>query len=278
MRRRGVVENRGDRKALAADAGFGSLSVLSILAGVLTAYGAFVLLLGVAVAIVDAVGIDTDLVTTDYEQLGVVGGPIVAALLLASYLFGGYVAGRMARRAGALNGLAVAVLGLVVAAAVAALVRWSADTESIVTSLRSLGVPTTADEYGPGLHRRRHRVAGSRPDRRASSAAAGASGGTASSWPAPSTQPSAPRRPHVSRPSPRWRAEQERTGSFERARTANPLRSRRADRDALAQPDRDVHVDPDRDEVDDARWPAKRTPRPHDRHFELTRRLRRPVP
>ena len=95
MRRGGVVENRGDRKALAADAGLGSLSVFSILAGVLTAYGAFVLLLGIAVAMVDAIGIDTDLVTTDYEQLGVVGGLIIAALLLASYLFGGYVAGRM---------------------------------------------------------------------------------------------------------------------------------------------------------------------------------------
>jgi hypothetical protein len=260
MRRRGVVENRGDRKALAADAGFGSLSVLSILAGVLTAYGAFVLLLGIAVAIVDAVGIDTDLVTTDYEQLGVVGGLIVAALLLVSYLFGGYVAGRMARRAGALNGLAVAVLGLVIAAAVAALVRWSADTESIVTSLRSLGVPTTADEYGQAFT-----VAGI-----ASLAAVLVGGFIGGGWgerwhgkllaravdPTIGTEAVARQRAH----SEMARAEQERTGSFERARTANPLRSRRADRNALAQADHDVHVDPDEDEVDDPRWPANRPP------------------
>ncbi len=263
MRRGGVVENRGDRKALAADAGLGSLSVLSILAGVLTAYGAFVLLLGIAVAIVDAVGIDTDLVTTDYEQLGVVGGLIVAALLLASYLFGGYVAGRMARRAGALNGLAVAVLGLVIAAAVAALVRWSADTESIVTGLRSLGVPTTADEYGQAFT-----VAGI-----ASLAAVLIGGFIGGGWgerwhgkllaravdPTIGTEAAARQRAE----SEMARAEQERTGSFERARTANPFRSRRADRDALAQPDHDIHVDPDRDEVDDARWPANRTPATH---------------
>lgn len=262
MRRGGVVENRGDRKALAADAGFGSLSALSILAGVLTAYGAFVLLLGIAVAIVDAVGIDTDLVTTDYEQLGVVGGLIVAALLLASYLFGGYVAGRMARRAGALNGLAVAVLGLVFAAAVAALVRWASDTESIVTSLRSLGVPTTADEYGQAFS-----VAGI-----ASLAAVLIGGFIGGAWgerwhgkllaravdPTIGTEAAARQRAE----SEMARAEQERTGSFERARTANPLRSRRADRDALAADD-DVHVDPAEDEVDDPRWPANRTPATH---------------
>ena len=272
MRRRGVVENRGDRKALAADAGFGSLSVSSILAGVLTAYGAFVLLLGIAVAIVDAVGIDTDLVTTDYEQLGVVGGLIVAALLLASYLFGGYVAGRMARRAGALNGLAVAILGLVTAAAVAALVRWSADTESIVTSLRSLGVPTTADEYGQAFT-----VAGI-----ASLAAVLIGGFIGGGWgerwhgkllaravdPTIGTEAAARQRAQ----SEMARAEQERTGSFERARTANPLRSRRADRDALAQAYHDVHVDPDDDEVDARRRPANRTPAAHTTDVRLKRR------
>ena len=166
MRRRGVVENRVDRKALAADAGFGSLSVVSILAGVLTAYGAFVLLLGIAVAIVDAVGIDTDLVTTDYEQLGVVGGLIVAALLLASYLFGGYVAGRMARRAGALNGLAVARPG-------ARHRRRGGGVGPVVRRHREHrhepALARRADDgrrVRAGLHRRRHRLAGSRPDRR----------------------------------------------------------------------------------------------------------------
>src|SRR5437868_12058094 len=148
MRRaRGLLETGRDRRALAADAGFGSLSVGSVLAGVLVAYGAFAVLIGIAAAIVDAVNYQTDIVNTDYEQLGIVGGLIVAGILLVSYLFGGYVAGRMARRSGVLNGLLVAVLGLVIAGAVAALVRAS-DASTINTNLRSLGVPTTADEYG----------------------------------------------------------------------------------------------------------------------------------
>jgi hypothetical protein len=164
-------------------------------------------------------------------------------MLLVSYLFGGYVAGRMARRAGALNGLAVAILGLVIAAGVAALVRWSTDTESIVTSLRSLGVPTTADEYGQAFT-----VAGI-----ASLAAVLIGAVLGGSWgerwhgkllaravdPTIGTEAAARERAQ----SEMARAEQERTGSFERARTTNPLRSRRADRDALAAAsDRDADL------------------------------------
>jgi hypothetical protein len=62
---------------------------------------------------------------------------------------GGYVAGRMARRNGLAHGAGVAVLGLVVVGGVAALVRSSAtSTDTIVRNLRSLGLPTTASEYG----------------------------------------------------------------------------------------------------------------------------------
>jgi hypothetical protein len=257
MSRGMVVEKRSDRKALAADAGLGSLSIMSVLAGVLTAYGAFVILIGLAAAVVGAVGIETDLVTTDYEQLGVVGGLIVAAMLLVSYLFGGYVAGRMARRAGTANGLAVAVLGLAVAAGVAALVRWTTDTQSLVTSLRSLGVPTTAGEYGQAFT-----VAGI-----ASLAAvlggAVLGGSLGERWhgtllaravdPTIGTEAAARRQAQ----SEMARAEQERTGSFERARTTNPSRSRRADREAVAR----VEAEPDApatEGVDEGRRPKWR--------------------
>jgi hypothetical protein len=40
------------------------------------------------------------------------------------------------------------VLGIVVVAAVAALARSSADPDAIASNLRSLGIPTTADEWG----------------------------------------------------------------------------------------------------------------------------------
>ena len=238
-RTRGLTESGRDRRALAADAGFGSLSIGSILAGVLVGYGAFATLIGIAAAVVDALNVDTDLAGSDYEQLGVTGGLIVAGVLLLSYLFGGYVAGRMARRAGILNGLAVAILGLAIAAAVAALVRAS-DAETINTSLRSLGVPTTADEYGQAVS-----VAGI-----ASLAAIVIGslfgGSLGERWhgkllsravdPNIGTEADARRQAQADMA----RAEEERTLAFDRARTSNPSRARRVDRDALSDADRRV--------------------------------------
>jgi len=247
------LESGRDRRALAADAGFGSLSLGSILAGVLVAYGAFAVVLGIAAAVVDALNVDTDLAGSDYENLGVVGGLIVAGVLLLSYLFGGYVAGRMARRAGTLNGLAVAVLALAVAAGVAALVRAS-DAETINTSLRSLGVPTTADEYGQALS-----LAGL-----ASLAAiligSLLGGALGERWHGkllsravdPNVGTEADARRHAQ--ADMARAEEERTLAYDRARTSNPARARRTDRDALSAADRQVLDDDDADDRDDGRW------------------------
>ena len=140
-------ETARERRELATDAGFGPFSLTSVLAGVLVAYGAFAILVGLAAAVVGATGDDIDL-SGDWEQLGTNGGLVVAVLLLLSYLFGGYVAGRMARRNGLAHGAGVLVLGVVIVGAVAALVRASADTDTIANNLRSLGIPTTADEFG----------------------------------------------------------------------------------------------------------------------------------
>lgn len=145
--RRTLRETARERRELAADAGFGGFSVTSVLAGVLVAYGAFAILAGLAAAALDALGDDTDL-TTNWEALGTSGGLIVAGLLFLSYLFGGYVGGRMARRNGLAHGAGVLLLGIVVVASVAALARSSADPDAIASNLRSLGIPTTADEWG----------------------------------------------------------------------------------------------------------------------------------
>lgn len=140
-------ETGRERRELAEDAGFGPFSVTSVLAGVLVAYGAFAILVGLAAAVVGATDDDIDL-TGDWERLGTNGGLVVAVLLLLSYLFGGYVAGRMARRNGLAHGAGVLVLGVVIVAAVAALARSSGGVDAIADNLRSLGLPTTADEYG----------------------------------------------------------------------------------------------------------------------------------
>ena len=147
MRSRTMRETARERRELAADAGFGGFSITSVLAGVLVAYGAFAILAGLATAALDAFGDDTNL-STDWETLGTTGGLVVAGLLFLAYLFGGYVAGRMARRNGLAHGAGVLILGIVVVTAVAALARRSADPDTIASNLRSLGIPTTADEYG----------------------------------------------------------------------------------------------------------------------------------
>jgi len=147
LKSRTMRETARERRELAADAGFGGFSFTSVLAGVLVAYGAFAILVGLAAAVVGALDVDTDL-STDWETLGTTGGLVVAGLLLLSYLFGGYVAGRMARRNGLAHGAGVLVLGVVIVGAVAALARSSAGTDTIADNLRSLGIPTTTDEFG----------------------------------------------------------------------------------------------------------------------------------
>jgi len=148
VRRSRVLRETGrERRELAADAGYGGFSFASVLAGVLVAYGAFAILAGLAAAAVGALGDDIDL-SDSWERLGTTGGLVVAGLLFLAYLFGGYGAGRMARRNGLAHGFGVLVLGVVIVGVVAALVRSSDGVGTIADDLRSLGIPTTADEYG----------------------------------------------------------------------------------------------------------------------------------
>ena len=141
-------ESPQDRASLAREAGLGRLSFPSILAGVLVAYGAFAVLAAVVGTVAAAIGLNTDLTRNDWAALGVGSAIAVAVVLLAAYLFGGYVAGRMARRAGLLNGLAVFLLALVLVAVVAAIAASQTDAEAIASNLRSLGIPTTGTEWG----------------------------------------------------------------------------------------------------------------------------------
>jgi hypothetical protein len=141
-------ESPRDRAALAREAGLGRLSLPSVLAGVLVAYGAFAVLAALVGAVAAAMGLNTDLAGNDWASLGMGSAIAVAIVLLLAYLFGGYVAGRMARRAGVLNGLAVFVLAVVLVAAVAAIAASQADADTIQANLRSLGIPTTGTEWG----------------------------------------------------------------------------------------------------------------------------------
>jgi len=140
-------ETAGDRASLAREAGVGKLSFISVLAGVLVAYGAFVVLAALVGTVAAAIGLNTDLNRNDWATLGLGSAIAVAVVLLVAYLFGGYVAGRMARRAGLLNGLAVFLLALLLVAVVGAIITSQADADTIGTNLRSLGIPTSGSEW-----------------------------------------------------------------------------------------------------------------------------------
>jgi hypothetical protein len=72
-------------------------------------------------------------------------------LLFVAYLFGGYVSGRMARRAGLTNGLLVFVAALVVAAITVGVVQVTGASgealERVRESLRNFGVPTSGRQW-----------------------------------------------------------------------------------------------------------------------------------
>src|SRR5215204_2103384 len=143
----GPIETGRDRAALTRQAGIGKLSFISVLAGVLVAYGAFAVLAALAGAAAAALGLNTDLSANNWAELGVGSAIVAAVVLLLAYLFGGYVAGRMARRAGLIHGLAVFVLALVIVALIAAIAATQTDTSAIRGNLRSLGIPTTGAEW-----------------------------------------------------------------------------------------------------------------------------------
>jgi hypothetical protein len=133
---------------MAHEAGYPKISLVSVLAGVLVAYGAFAIIAGIVGAVLNGLGVDTEALSdNDWRQLGIGTGVAVGLSLFLSYLFGGYVAGRMARRGGAMNGLLVFVLGLLLAAGVGAAIGTQADGDALMSNLRSIGVPTSGDEY-----------------------------------------------------------------------------------------------------------------------------------
>ena len=129
------------------DAGYGPVSPMSVLAGTLVAYGCFAVLFAIAGGIASATGVTDNLSTGDWQTVGMGSGIAVACVLFLSYLFGGYSAGRMARRAGMTHGLLVFVTGIAIAAVTGAVARAATDPNTILNSLRDLGVPTSGSEW-----------------------------------------------------------------------------------------------------------------------------------
>ena len=145
-----AVEKPKTRSELAQLSGGRPVSLISMVAGMLVGYATFALLLGAAVAILRGNESQFDL-SENWGNLSARGGILLGGLLFVSYLFAGYIAGRMAWRRGAAHGVLVFLGSVLLVGVAAALVRTLTqpeDVEGITDALRSFGVPTTAKEWG----------------------------------------------------------------------------------------------------------------------------------
>ncbi|HUR50952.1 MAG TPA: TIGR04086 family membrane protein [Mycobacteriales bacterium] len=119
MRAKHVRED--DRTAVdVARSRFGGFDLLASLAGMLAALGLTVLLAGIAGA-AGSVGYQRGTDTDSLSNGGFIAGLVI---LLAAFFVGGWVAGRMARYDGALNGTLAALLFVILAAAVSGVGSW----------------------------------------------------------------------------------------------------------------------------------------------------------
>jgi hypothetical protein len=135
--------DKRERLEMAREAGWGHVSWLSVIAGVLVAVGTFAVAVGVAAAVLQPLGITAESFSDDeWRRLGLIAGLAAAVVLLASHALGGYVAGRMARRAGLRHGLLVFVVGAAVLAAAAAIAQLEGGLPAIRDRVESLGAPT----------------------------------------------------------------------------------------------------------------------------------------
>lgn len=141
------LERRKDRRALAHEAGFGSVSGISVLGGTLAAYGLAAAVLAIAGGIAVLIHGGSDFSGVSSYTLKVTTGIVVALVLFLAFLYGGYVAGRMARRSGVRNGLGVFVLGVILAVGIGVWVREAGGGPSLAQTLRDVGAPTTWHQW-----------------------------------------------------------------------------------------------------------------------------------
>jgi hypothetical protein len=140
-------ETRHDRRDLAREAGLGRLSVVSLLGGVVSAIAAFALLIGLAAAASSAVDFDTDLMSQEWRNIDAPDAAIFSIALFVACLFGGYVAGRMARRTGLSHGFYTFALGVVLLVGAVAGLDEMTRGDALIVGFNTLGIPTEFDAW-----------------------------------------------------------------------------------------------------------------------------------
>jgi hypothetical protein len=137
------IEGRSDRLELAREAGWGRISWWSVGAGVLTVIGVIAVCVGLVTAVLHALDITTDTLTdSEWTSVGFGVGLVSAVAFFGCFAFGGYTAGRMARRAGMRHGLMVFVLGLLVIGCTLGIAQLEGAVTVVRNRFEDLGAPT----------------------------------------------------------------------------------------------------------------------------------------
>jgi MFS family permease len=144
-------ETKKDRVVIAEEAGYRRLSPVSVFAGVLAAYGLFALVAAIVAAALQGSDAKTNFSSYNWETVRGVGAAALGLSLFIAYLFGGYVAGRMARRAGIVQAVGVIVLGILLAVAAGFVVNALTDTNTLRDHLHNFGLPTTWHQWRTGV-------------------------------------------------------------------------------------------------------------------------------
>ncbi len=128
-----VSDANGDVGVAEARHRFGGVDIPATLAGMLAALGTAVLLGGLLSG-AGAFGYQLGLkdAATKLSLGGLIGGLVT---LFLAFLIGGWVAGRVARYSGALNGLLTALWFVLLAAATAALGAWAGDKYNVFSNV-----------------------------------------------------------------------------------------------------------------------------------------------
>jgi hypothetical protein len=148
MARLSTVERRKDRLELVRDAGHGRVSIPAVDGGVLSAIGAVVVIVGVIVAIAEAVGVDArGFSHSDWRAAGLACAIATGVVACIAWAFGGYVAGRMARRAGARHGLVVFVTSVVMLVVAGTIVWAEHGAGTVRDALARQGAPTGRGDW-----------------------------------------------------------------------------------------------------------------------------------
>jgi hypothetical protein len=135
-----------DRRDVVVDRARGGFALGGILTGVAVALGAMMVL----TAIVGAIAAGLDLIEQAAEnattvEVGIGIGVALVVIQFLAYLWGGYTAGRMARGAGALNGVLVPVVALVVATIVAGVVAVVGANAELIVPYGETRLPAVDD-------------------------------------------------------------------------------------------------------------------------------------